>query len=199
MRLPLTAKLNALVCQALEDVSPACILICPGSENLEVNALDEFIDRIQGAGAACLIEDRITAAAEIGADGVHLSQDPNSPNGMTYQEARELLGESANIGVGCGLVRHDAMELAEAGADYVAFSDAKGGDFDTVLETIAWWSEIFVVPSVAWNVAKIDDARRLTEAGADFIAPPSTIWDSDRAMEVLCEMDRTIGTIRREA
>ncbi|WP_083240529.1 thiamine phosphate synthase [Methyloceanibacter methanicus] len=191
---PFTAKLESQLSQALSDVSPACVLICGAAEDLTPAALDGPIDRIQAAGAACLIENEIETAADLGADGVHIAADQ-----ILYAEARKVLGESANIGVGCGLVRHDAMAFAESGADYVAFGGPEGSDFEALSDTIAWWSEIFVVPSVAWDIADIAAAEHLTELGADFIAPPRTIWDSDAALDRLRDMDRAIGSIRRHA
>ena len=193
---PLTAKLDAQLSQALTEVAPACVLICDNGTPLETSSADALIDRIQEAGAACLLENGIEAAADLGTDGVQIDADPG-----LYGRAREALGESANIGVSCGLRRHEAMLLAEAGADYVAFGDSSAGprDFKALSELIAWWSEIFVVPSVAFNVADVTEAEQLTQLGVDFIAPPQSIWDSDAAIETLRTMDRAIGRIRRAA
>ena len=195
---PFTAKQNAQLSQALSELAPACVLIRSGEEPLDPAVLDGLIDSIQGAGAACLIENDIAASADLGADGVHISADE-----ALYDEARKALGESANIGVACGLVRHDAMQLAESGADYVAFGAPDTGDradaFKALSDSVAWWSEIFVVPCVAWDIADIDEAVALTERGVDFIAPPATIWESEDAFAALSEMDRAIGAIRREA
>lgn len=194
---PFLAKKTAQLSQALSELGPACVLISGNNEPLETGVLDSLIDRIQGAGAACLIENSIEASVELGADGVHIAADKS-----LYSEARNVLGESANIGVACGLVRHDAMELAELGANYVAFtssgSEDAAAEFDALSETIAWWSEIFVVPCVAWDIAEVARAAALTELGVDFIAPPSTVWEREDALTFLRDMDRTIGSIRRE-
>ncbi|MEM8574703.1 MAG: thiamine phosphate synthase [Pseudomonadota bacterium] len=195
---PFSAKQESLLSQALSTFSPACVLIRMGTEPPDTAVLDKLIDHIQGAGAACLIEESIEASADLGADGVHILADEK-----LYQTARKVLGESANIGVACGLNRHEAMELAESGADYVAFGAPGQSDreveFERLAETVAWWSEIFVVPCVAWNIADRAEAVALTKLGVDFIAPPSTIWDSDGALEALGEIDQAIGSIRREA
>ncbi|ODS03170.1 hypothetical protein AUC71_11115 [Methyloceanibacter marginalis] len=110
---------------------------------------------------------------------MHIPADPD-----LYARARTRLGESANIGVGCGLDRHGAMALAEAGADYIAFGVEAGtiDHFDQYTDFVAWWSEIFVVPCVAWNVGTVAHAEQLAALGADFIAPPPTIWQSDSAL-----------------
>jgi thiamine-phosphate pyrophosphorylase len=64
-------------------------------------------------GAKMLINDRVEAAKDIGADGVHLGQDDMEP-----QDARDMLGEEAII----GLSTHNRKELLEAAdkpVDYV--------------------------------------------------------------------------------
>lgn len=191
---PFTARQNEYLSQALAELSPACVLIRSDGAALDPAVLDGLIDRIQGAGAACLIEDGIAAAEDLGADGVHIAADEK-----IYADARKSLGESANIGVACGLGRHDAMALAESGADYVAFSALDADDFDALSDTVAWWAEIFVVPCVAWDIGDVREAVALTERGVDFIAPPSSIWDGDDPLAVLRDMDAAIGSIRREA
>ena len=191
---PFTAKQNGQLAQALSDLAPACVLIRGSADELDPVVVDELIDQIQGTGAACLIEDSIAAAANLGADGVHIAADEN-----LYGEARRTLGHSANIGVGCGLGRHGAMSLAESGADYVAFSASQEDAREELFDTSAWWSEIFVVPCVAWDIADIGEAVTLTERGVDFIAPPATIWDGDDPLAVLRKMDAAIGSIRRDA
>ncbi len=191
-----TAKHEAQLARVLEAVHPACVLLTHNGEATDKvpgTEIDRLIDTVQGAGAACLVQD-IDAAAELGADGVHIPADLD-----LYAKARTLLGTSANIGVACGSARDEAMHLAEAGADYVAFgpSGASMDERPEMLKQVSCWSEIFVIPCVAWNVETIAEARALAEAGADFTAPAPTIWDDDETIETLVEMDRAIGGIRR--
>jgi len=193
---PLTAKLESQLTQAMAQVAPACVLLCDNGQASENVPADTVIDLVQGAGVACLIENDIDAAEHVGADGVHIPADRE-----LYARARALLGESANIGVGCGLDRHQAMQLAEAGADYVAFG-VEGGSidqFDQYTEILSWWSEIFVVPCVAWNVDNAAHAEQLARAGADFIAPPPAIWQSDSALTMIADIDNAIRSARRPA
>lgn len=190
-----TAKHEAQLARALAAVHPACVLLTDNGEAVEKvpdTAIDRLIDQVQGAGAACLVQD-IDAAAALGADGVHIPADL-----ALYGKARALLGTSANIGAACGGARHEAMQFAEAGADYVAFGPARA-ERTEMLELVRWWSEIFVVPCVAWNVETIAEAAAFAEAGADFIAPMPVIWDDDEAIETLLEMDRAINGNRRTA
>jgi thiamine-phosphate pyrophosphorylase len=193
---PLTAKLESQLTEALAQVAPACVLLCDNGQTSEKVPGDNIIDLVQGAGVACLIENDMDACEHAGADGVHLPADKE-----LYARARALLGESASIGVGCGLDRHQAMQLAEAGADYVAFGVESGtiDHFDQYTEILSWWSEIFVVPCVAWNVDDAAHAERLAQTGADFIAPPPSIWQSDSAIATIVGIDNAIRSARRPA
>ena len=65
---------------------------------------------------AFIVNDSISLAKRLKADGVHLGQDDGDP-----REARKALGPDAQIGVTCHDSRHLAMDAGEAGADYVAF------------------------------------------------------------------------------
>ena len=63
-----------------------------------------------------------------------------------------------------GASRHDAMELGEAGADYVAFGippdvEDRAVAVERRLDLIAWWSEVFELPCVAFDVADAEEAR----------------------------------------
>lgn len=125
---------------------------------------------------AFIINDSMSLAKRLGADGVHLGQGDGDP-----REARTLLGPSAQIGVTCHDSRHLAMEAGEAGADYVAF-----GAFypTTTKEThhrpdpsiLSWWSTVFELPSVAIGGVTVENAMPLVEAGADFIAVSGAVW-----------------------
>jgi len=193
---PLTAKREAQLTQALANTSAACVLLCNIDQQAD-EMLDRLLDSVQAAGVACLIENDIECAERLGADGVHIRADAE-----LYRQARASLGESANIGVGCGLNRHDAMSLAEMGADYVAFGPEATGSIDAIdqcAELIAWWSEIFVVPSVAWNIDDVELAVRLAGLGADFVAPSRTIWQDDNAATLIAGIDDAIRRARRAA
>jgi thiamine-phosphate pyrophosphorylase len=66
------------------------------------------------------------------------------------------------------------MELGEGGADYVAFGvpahvEDRARAAERQLGLVSWWSEVFEIPCVALNVSDTEQARRLAEAGADFV------------------------------
>jgi thiamine-phosphate pyrophosphorylase len=81
--------------------------------------------------------------------------------------------------------RHDAMLAAEAGVDYVMFGepDARGErpSFDAVLDRVAWWSEVFQSPCVAY-AASLQEIQPLSAAGADFVALAPLVFSDSRGL-----------------
>jgi thiamine-phosphate pyrophosphorylase len=126
---------------------------------------------------AFILNDRPDLAHELGCDGVHVGQDDAS-----YDEARETVGRESIVGITCHNSRHLAIHAAEAGADYVAF----GAFFPTPtkepkemaeIEIVRWWAEMMVVPCVAIGGLTVENCKPLIEAGADFLAVSSGVWD----------------------
>ena len=65
---------------------------------------------------AVVIDDHVKLALRHGLDGVHLND-----GAKAVRYARKELGDDAIVGAFCGTSRHEGMNAAEAGADYVAF------------------------------------------------------------------------------
>jgi thiamine-phosphate pyrophosphorylase len=149
-------------------------------KGLEEHAVARAAEPLQRICSECdvafIVNDSVSLAKRLGADGVHLGQGDGDP-----REARAVLGPSVQIGVTCHDSRHLAMEAGEAGADYVAF-----GAFypTTTKETLhrpdpsilSWWSALFELPSVAIGGITAENSRPLVEAGADFLAVCSAVW-----------------------
>ena len=130
---------------------------------------------------AFIVNDSISLAKRIKADGVHLGQDDG-----TVEEARQRLGREAQIGVTCHNSRHLAMEAGEAGADYVAFgaffpTTTKQTEYHAEPELLTWWQELMEIPCVAIGGITPDNCKPLVEAGADFIAVSGAVWNGDEA------------------
>lgn len=124
-----------------------------------------------------ILNDRPDLAAKLGCDGVHIG-----PDDMPYAEARKIIGDEAVIGVSCKSSRHQAMALANDGADYVAFgafypTTTKENTETVTPEILEIWSETTTVPCVAIGGITPENCRPLVEAGADFIATCSAVWD----------------------
>jgi thiamine-phosphate pyrophosphorylase len=132
---------------------------------------------VQRRGVAFLLNDRPDLAFETGCDGVHIGQEDGS-----YQTARQAVGPDRIVGVTCHDSRHLAMDAAEQGADYVAF----GAFYQTAtkiaksradIELLSWWAELMQIPVVAIGGITLDNAKPLIEAGADFLAVSSGVWE----------------------
>ena len=188
------ATLTAHLAQAMANTDAASVLLCREESALDDTLAGSLIDLVHGHDLACLIDQDAALAERLGADGVHIAADP-----IVYAESRKLLGESASIGAGCGMNRHDAMRLAELGADYVAFDPGTIDAIDQCAELISWWSEIFVVPCVAWNIDNAEQAAKLASLGADFVAPSLRIWQAADAPQRIAEIDSAVRQSRRAA
>jgi thiamine-phosphate pyrophosphorylase len=64
---------------------------------------------------------------------------------------------------------------------------------------MTWWSEIFVVPCVAWNIDNAEQAAKLASLGADFVAPSRRIWQAADAAKLIAEIDSAVRQSRRAA
>jgi thiamine-phosphate pyrophosphorylase len=140
-------------------------------------AVEILLPITQRGGAAFILNDRPDLAHELNCDGVHVGQDNAS-----YEEVRAEVGRDSVVGVTCHNSRHLAIHAAEAGADYVAFgaffqTSTKEPKEKAEIETVRWWAEMMVVPSVAIGGITVDNCRPLIEAGADFLAVSSGVWN----------------------
>jgi thiamine-phosphate pyrophosphorylase len=151
-----------------------------GLDQHEAARLAEPLQRICAAREiAFIVNDDMALAKRLGADGVHLGQGDGDP-----RDARALLGPAAQIGVTCHDSRHFAMDAGEAGADYVAFgafypTGTKETHHRPDPSILSWWSTLFELPCVAIGGITPENGRVLVEAGADFLATCSWVWDHD--------------------
>ena len=178
---------------ALKVADIACLLITAPADarDEDVRASAEpLIRAAQARDVAALLSGRAALATSLGADGVHLDlRTVSAEDAMrAYRDARKTLAEDAIVGALCPPERHLAMELGEAGADYVGFDFAA----PEAGETIAWWGEMMTVPCIAFGAIDPAAATALARNGADFIAPEPDAWsgvesddDSGRALAAL--------------
>ena len=169
--------------QAALDAAPVAAfqLRMKGVDEHAVARAAEPLQRIcADREVAFIVNDSVSLAKRLGADGVHLGQDDGDP-----REARAVLGPTAQIGVTCHDSRDLAMTAGDAGADYVAF----GAFFPTTTKEVrhrpdpsilSWWSRLFELPCVAIGGITPANASVLVEAGADFLAVCSAVWGHEK-------------------
>jgi thiamine-phosphate pyrophosphorylase len=138
--------------------------------------IDRLRPVVQSRDVAFVLNDRPDLAVKHGCDGAHVGQDD-----MPAKAARKILGE-LTLGVTCHGSRHLAMQAGEDGADYVAF----GAFFPTTtktppamadLEVLRWWGQVMELPCVAIGGITATNCAPLVQAGADFLAVVSAVWN----------------------
>jgi thiamine-phosphate pyrophosphorylase len=149
----------------------ALVLESPGEEGL--NAI---VSAARPLEMAILLADDLVRACNLGATGIYF---PSA--GAPVAKAREALGSSAVIGANCGLSRHTAMEIAEAGADFVAFQASSPSNLTQAEALCLWWDGITGVPSALALGALRPETGVLSRARPDFLL----IEEKDKAGESL--------------
>jgi thiamine-phosphate pyrophosphorylase len=165
---------TSLLAAVLEAAPIASVLIRPASgAALDAATARNLVAMAQKKGVAALVLDSPSGAAELKADGVHVGWSADIVS--RFKDARKAAQPGAIVGADAGRTRHDAMELGEAGADYVAFGiprhvEDRARAAERQLDLVSWWSELFEIPCVAFDVSDAVQAARLAEAGADFVS-----------------------------
>jgi thiamine-phosphate pyrophosphorylase len=161
------------------DVASVQLRLKDASDDEVRRAVDALRPVAQSRDVAFILNDRPDLAVATGCDGVHVGKDDPS-----VAAARRIVGPDATVGASAYDSRDRAMTAGEDGADYVAF----GAFFPTTTkiaeghpepEILAWWSEIMTVPCVAIGGIKVENCGVLIEAGADFLAVSSGVWDHE--------------------
>ncbi len=141
-----------------------------GDTGKRINEAGALTRLCQERQALLIINDDITLAEAVGADGVHLGQDDG-----TVSAARQILGAGAIIGVSCYNRFELALEAQRQGADYVAFgrffpstSKPQAVPADTTLLQRA--GDELTIPTVAIGGITPENGGRLILAGADMLA-----------------------------
>ena len=172
------------------DVAAVLLRLPASDERNRINHAKAIAPTVQGAGAALLLEGFAELAARAGADGSHL-------HGIEAFQAGLAALKPARI-AGCGGLasRHDAMLVAEAGADYVMFGEpdpiGRRPSFDAVAERVAWWAELFEVPCVGF-AASLDEVEPLAAAGADFVAMDCVFTDPGGTSAAVADAARRLA------
>ncbi len=163
------------------ELVPGALTLPSAPEEIVSYAIQTLLPVCHAFSVPLILNDSAQLASECGVDGVHLGQEDGN-----IKDARVYMGDGA-IGATCHDSRHLAMEAAEQGADYVAF----GAFYPTTSKTkeaqekwgvpdpdiLHWWSTFTNVPCVAIGGITPLNAKPLIEAGADFLAVITSVWN----------------------
>jgi len=163
----LTAALDA------GDVAAVLLRRAEIDERTLINCAKALAPAVQSKDAALLLDGRPDLVTRAGADGAHLTGLAAFSNAVADLKPERI------VGAGGLVTRHDAMLVAEQGADYVMFGEPlAGGERPAkaaVEDRVAWWAEVFEVPCVGF-AGSVDDVAPLVAAGADFVALGDFLW-----------------------
>ncbi|WP_134680069.1 thiamine phosphate synthase [Paracoccus ravus] len=178
------STVGPLIADVMDRFPVACLRIPGTGSEDELGRIADLAREIAHArDVAVVIDDHIQLALRHGLDGVHLTDGARS-----VRYARKELGPDAIVGAFCGSSRHDGLNAAEAGADYVSFgpcrSTALGHGEIAELDLFQWWSEMIEVPVVAEGALTPALIAQLAPL-SDFIALGPEIWSEGDPAEAL--------------
>ena len=165
--------------RVLEEFSVACVRIdIASTDEMEIiQFCDKARETCHEYDVPVTVTDHIGLVGRLGLDGVHLTDGARS-----IRSVRKDLGADAIVGAFCGSSKHDGMNAAESGADYVSFgplvaSSLGSGEF-AEHDLFSWWSEMIEVPIVAEGIVNQEAAKQISSV-TDFISLRDEIWASD--------------------
>ncbi|MFD1695678.1 thiamine phosphate synthase [Roseibium aestuarii] len=162
---------------ALSGGDVACVLIYrPDTDGRTLQTIAErLVPIIQGAGAAALIYNDTQVAGRCGADGAHVDTSLED-----LKLAVESLQPAKIVGGGGTKLKHDDMEWAETGIDYLFIGrldlEEKPEPHDKTLSKAQWWAELFETPCVALAGSDIESVDAAAATVADFVAVKDAVW-----------------------
>jgi thiamine-phosphate pyrophosphorylase len=166
----LAAALNAA------NIAAVLLRLADAEERALVERIEALRILVQSNGAALLLDGHPALVGRTQVDGAHLA-------GIeAFKAAAPALKPKAIAGCGALATRDEAMRAGESGADYVMFGepnpDGSRPRFEAVLDRVAWWADVMVIPCVAYAAA-LDEVAPLAQAGAEFVAVGEDIWRSN--------------------
>ena len=173
---PQMATLPKVLSSFLDEFEIACVRMSAsvGTEDQLRRIADTLRDICHARDVPLVITDHYRMANAQGLDGVHLTD-----GARNVRSARKVLAPDAIVGAYARASRHEGMNAAEIGADYVSFgpvSQSSLGDGTLAgSDLFAWWSQIIEVPVIAeggFTPELSGDLAPIT----DFIALGEEIW-----------------------
>jgi thiamine-phosphate pyrophosphorylase len=186
----------------LDAADVACVQL--RIKNMTDIQWEEIVDALMpicwARDIAFILNDRVDLAKRFSADGVHLGKDD-----MTYAMARSIMGPDKIIGVSCYASTDTAMDLAEEGADYVAFgavfpSPTKPHAPPVPIHVFEDWVLAVKTPCVAIGGITAQNCAPLVSAGVEFIAVIDQVWNHTHgAIAGMKELQKAIDINKKTA
>lgn len=175
-----TEAMAAQLKEAFTGGDVACVLIyMPGTDSKKLqDAADVLVPVVQAGGAAAIIYADTQVAGRCGADGAHVDGKLED-----VKLATESLQPAKIVGAGGTKLKHEDMERAEIGVDYLFYGllslDEQVEPHPKTLAKADWWSELFETPCVALAGNTIASVSTAAATSADFVALKDAIWQHD--------------------
>ena len=173
------------------DIACLRLSLARKDEDLIARAADTCRMVAHARDVAIVIDTHVMMVERLGLDGVHLTD-----GARQVRKIRETLGADAIVGAFCGITRHDGMNAAEAGADYVAFGPAGAtalGNGDKIdFDLIEWWSQVIEVPVITEGALTTDLIAQFGPV-TDFFGIGEEIWTADSPLSALKTLLAPIG------
>jgi thiamine-phosphate pyrophosphorylase len=149
-------------------------------------------------GVPLIVNDFVSLAAEVGADGVHLGLKE-----AHISLARKILGADALIGVSCHNSVEDAERMEAAGADYVAFgamfrSPTKPEAPRASVETLRTAKSRLKIPVVAVGGITPKNVETVLSAGADAVAVISAVFSAPYPGRVVAQFQQMLRKYHKD-
>jgi len=164
------------------------------SASLKHRQASALLESCRKAGVPLLINDDWRLAADLGADGVHLGRLDDEPAAV-----RDALGSQALIGVSCYNELARARDAAALDVDYLAF----GAVFPSPTKPMAAPAPLHLFTeartlgkaTVAIGGITPDNSAQLRDAGADFIAVISGVFDTPDPSAALAAYNHSFSKV----
>lgn len=140
-----------------------------------------------------IVNDHIDIALEVDADGIHIGQD-----GLSLQEARQLMGPNKIIGISTHQIE-EAHAAENGGADYIAVgpifptSSKKSGVAPVTTEYIKKVAAEITIPFVAIGGIKMDNVDEVIAAGATRICLISEVVGAEDIQQVCSQFSEKLS------
>lgn len=196
------AALSQQLPAVLDNADIACVQLRLKNKSTEdwERAIETLMPICWSRDIAFILNDRVDLAKRFSADGAHIGKDD-----MTYTMARSILGKDKIIGVSCYASKDTAMDVAEEGADYVAFGSAfpsstKEQAPPVPMSVFEDWVMAVKTPCVAIGGITAQNCAPLVQIGVEFIAVIGQVWNhKDGAAVGAKELQKAIELNKKPA